>query len=138
MEKNAVIQVKSFSDLDESNAIEVITPGKFTVKDNSYEVVYEESEISGMKGTTTTLKIEEGRFILERVGTTCTTMEFKIGEMGLSLYNTPYGMLHLHIDTKILDINIDENGGFIYAKYLLGAEGQPPITTDIKVKIKVQ
>ena len=138
MEKNAVIQLKSFSDIDESDAIEVITPGKFIIKDNSYEVVYEESEISGMKGTTTTLKIEEERFILERVGTTCTTMEFKIGEMGLSLYNTPYGMLHLHIDTKILDINVDENGGFIYAKYLLGAEGQPPIATDIKVRIKVQ
>ena len=69
MEKNAVIQLKSFSDIDESDAIEVITPGKFIIKDNSYEVVYEESEISGMKGTTTTLKIEEERFILERVGT---------------------------------------------------------------------
>ena len=124
MEKNAVIQVKSFSDIDESDAIEVITPGKFIVKESSYEIIYEESE--------------EDRFVLERVGTTCTTMEFKIGEMGLSLYNTPYGMLHLHIDTKILDINIDENGGFIYAKYLLSAEGQPPITTEIKVKIKVQ
>ena len=32
MEKNAVIQVKSFSDIDESDAIEVITPGKFIVK----------------------------------------------------------------------------------------------------------
>ena len=138
MEKNAVIQVKSFSDIDESDAIEVITPGKFIVKESSYEIIYEESEISGMKGTTTNLKIEEDRFVLERVGTTCTTMEFKIGEMGLSLYNTPYGMLHLHIDTKILDINIDENGGFIYAKYLLSAEGQPPITTEIKVMIKVQ
>ena len=122
----------------EKNAVEVITPGKFIVKESSYEIIYEESEISGMKGTTTNLKIEEDRFVLERVGTTCTTMEFKIGEMGLSLYNTPYGMLHLHIDTKILDINIDENGGFIYAKYLLSAEGQPPITTEIKVKIKVQ
>lgn len=138
MEKNAVIQVKSFSDLDENDAIEVITPGKFINKGDYYEVVYEESELSGMKGTTTTLKIEEDKFVLERVGTTCTTMEFKKGEMGLSLYNTPYGMLHLHIDTKILDINVDENGGAIYAKYLLGAEGQPPITTDIKIKIKVQ
>lgn len=138
MERNAVIQVKSFSDLDESDAIEVITPGKFIAKENSYEVIYEESEISGMEGTTTTLKIEEDRFVLERVGTTCTTMEFKKGEMSISLYNTPYGMLHLHIDTKILEIDMDENGGVIYGKYLLGAEGQQPITTDIKVKIKVQ
>ena len=46
MEKNAVIQVKSFSDIDESDAIEVITPGKFIVKESSYEIIYEESEIS--------------------------------------------------------------------------------------------
>lgn len=138
MEQNALIQVKSFSDINENDAIEVITPGKFIKDNNFFKVVYEESEISGMKGTTTYLEISEDNFVLERKGTTCTKMEFKKGENSICLYNTPYGMLNLYIDTKDLEINIDDNGGYIYAKYLLGSDGQEPIKTEIKIKIRVQ
>lgn len=137
MEKKAIISIKSFSDLDNEDGIEVVTPGKFILDSNGFQATYEESKISGMEGTTTILKIKDESMILERVGSTTTTMEFKEGEMAVSLYNTPYGMLDLNIDTKKLDINIDENGGEIYSKYILGLAGQEGIVTELKVKIKV-
>ena len=34
--------------------------------------------------------------------------------------------------TKKLKIDIDENGGEIYSKYVLGFEGQEGITTELK------
>lgn len=138
MEKNAVISVKSFSDLDENEAIEVVTPGKFWVKENGFEAIYEESKLSGMEGTTTYLRINEDSLILEREGSTATKMEFKIGEDSISLYNTPYGMLNLHIETKELDINIDDNGGKIYSKYILGLEGNEGITTELTIRINAR
>lgn len=137
MEKRAIISVKSFSDLDPNEAIEVVTPGKFLVDENEFKAIYEESEISGMDGTTTTLKIKENCMVLERVGSTTTNMEFKEGKVAVSLYNTPYGILDLNVDTKELNINIDENGGEIYSKYILGLEGQEGITTEMNIKIKV-
>lgn len=137
MEKRAVISVKSFSNLDPNDAIEVVTPGKFVINEEGFKAIYDESEISGMDGTTTTLNIKNDLMILERVGSTTTNMEFKEGEVAVSLYNTPYGVLDLNVDTKKLKINVDENGGEIYSKYILGLEGQEGITTELNIKIKV-
>ena len=137
MEKRAIISVKSFSDIDPNEAIEVVTPGTFIIHDEGFKAIYEESEISGMEGTTTTLNIQDNIMVLERVGSTSTNMEFKEGEMAVSLYNTPYGVLNLNVDTEKLNININENGGEIYSKYILGLEGQEGITTELNIKIKV-
>ena len=136
MEKSAIISVRSFSDLNKDEVIEVVTPGKFHLGESEFKAVYEESEISGMDGTTTTLVIKDDALILEREGSTTTRMEFKKGEEVVSLYNTPYGMMNINISTKELDIDMDEDGGVIYTKYVLGLEGQPGITTELKVKIR--
>ena len=137
MEKNAVIYVKSFSDLDLEQAIEVVTPGKFIVTEDGFEAVYEESKLSGMEGTTTTLDIKNDLMVLDRVGSTTTNMEFKEGALAVSLYNTPYGMLNLNVETEKLNVDINENGGDIYCKYILGLEGQEGIVTELNIKIKV-
>ena len=108
MEKRAIITVKSFSDIEPNEAIEVVTPGTFIIHEDGFKAIYEESELSGMDGTTTTLNIKHNSMVLERVGSTSTNMEFKEGENVLSLYNTPYGMLNLNIDTKRLKINMNE------------------------------
>ena len=136
MEKSAVISIRSFSDLDKDEVIEVVTPGKFHLGESEFKAVYEESEISGMDGTTTTLVIKDDVLVLEREGSTSTRMEFKKGEDVISLYNTPYGMMNINISTKELDIDMDEDGGVKYTKYVLGLEGQPGITTELKVKIR--
>ena len=136
MEKSAVISIRSFSDLDKDEVIEVVTPGKFHLGESEFKAVYEESEISGMDGTTTTLVIKDDVLVLEREGSTSTRMEFKKGEDVISLYNTPYGMMNINISTKELDIDMDEDGGVIYTKYVLGLEGQPGKTTELKVKIR--
>ena len=137
MEKRAIISVKSLSNLNPNDAIEVVTPGKFIIEDNGFKAIYEESEISGMEGTTTTLNIQDNILVLDRVGSTTTNMEFKEGTVAVSLYNTPYGVLSLNIDTEKLNINVNENGGEIYSKYTLGLEGQEGITTELNIKIKV-
>ena len=80
MEKSAVISIRSFSDLDKDEVIEVVTPGKFHLGESEFKAVYEESEISGMDGTTTTLVIKDDVLVLEREGSTSTRMEFKKGE----------------------------------------------------------
>ena len=59
MEKRAIISVKSTSNLDPNEVIEVVTPGKFIINESGFKAIYEESEISGMDGTTTTLNIQD-------------------------------------------------------------------------------
>ena len=134
MENRAVISVIS-RQIDDEVPIEVVTPGKFYKKENCYYAVYKETEISGMEGTTTTFKIYPEKFSLLRMGTTTTTMNFENNTKSISLYNTPYGMLELEIETKELDINVDDSGGSITLNYFLYITGQATQQTLLKIKI---
>ena len=135
MENRAIISVIS-KQIDDESPIEVVTPGKFYKMENCYYAVYKETEISGMEGTTTTFKIYPEKFSLLRMGTTSTTMNFEKGTKSMSLYNTPYGMLELEIETKELEINIDDNGGDITLSYFLYITGQTTQQTLLKIKIE--
>lgn len=137
MKKKAVISVISNQNYEDDDVIEVVTPGEFHIKDASrYEAIYEETEISGMEGTTTKLEIYKDEITLYREGTTSTKMDFKKDNNTVTLYNTPYGMLELKIDTKDLKIDMDENGGEVEIDYNISIAGQPPQGTQLKIKIK--
>ena len=72
------------------------------------------------------------------MGTTATTMNFEKNTKSMSLYNTPYGMLELEIETKELEINVEDNGGEITLKYSLSITGQTPQQTLLKIKIETK
>ncbi len=140
MKKNAVISIvsKQADGEEDGEAIEVVTPGEFYKKDNCYYAVYEETEISGMKGTVTTLKIDEEDFTLKRTGTTNTEMKFKKYSRDLTLYNTPHGALELTVDTRELKMHVDNNGGDVYIDYDMIIGNQQILSTTLKINIKAQ
>ncbi|EHL16008.1 hypothetical protein HMPREF9629_01583 [Peptoanaerobacter stomatis] len=67
-------------------------------------IKYEESEITGLNGNTTVLKIEKDSVTMLRYGKNCGTMYFKEGISSKTLYNTDYGSFELEIFTKKLNI----------------------------------
>lgn len=136
MKKKALISIASHQVNEENDVIEVVTPGEFYIKDDFFEAVYDETEISGMEGTTTKIKISKNDMILEREGSTSAKMHFKKNNDSVSLYNTPYGMMELKINTKDLKIDMNENGGDVYIHYNLSVEGQKPQRTKLKINIK--
>ena len=138
MEKKAIISIVSNASMEDGDVIEVVSPGKYIKMDSGYKAVYEETEISGMEGTTTILTIKDKEVLLEREGTTSTKMEFQKDNTQVALYNTPYGMLELKTSTKELDLDVNEKGGNISIKYHLIAGGQEPIKTNLDMKIKVE
>ncbi len=138
MSKKAIISICSTQDIGEKEKIEVVTVGEFSINGDEFIATYDETEISGMEGTKTTLKIKENKVVLHREGTTSTKMEFQKNNTQVALYNTPYGMLELKTSTKELDLDVDEKGGNISIKYHLIAGGQEPIKTNLDMKIKVE
>ena len=74
MEKKAIISIVSNASMEDGDVIEVVSPGKYIKMDSGYKAVYEETEISGMEGTTTILTIKDKEVLLEREGTTSTKM----------------------------------------------------------------
>ena len=134
----AIISICSTQDIGEKEKIEVVTVGEFSINGDEFIATYDETEISGMEGTKTTLKIKGDKVVLHREGTTSTKMEFQKDNTQVALYNTPYGMLELKTSTKELDLDVNEKGGNISIKYHLIAGGQEPIKTNLDMKIKVE
>ncbi|EOU1681151.1 DUF1934 domain-containing protein [Clostridium perfringens] len=138
MSKKAIISICSTQDIGEKEKIEVVTVGEFSINGDEFIATYDETEISGMEGTKTTLKIKGDKVVLHREGTTSTKMEFQKDNTQVALYNTPYGMLELKTSTKELELDVNEKGGNISIKYHLIAGGQEPIKTNLDMKIKVE
>ncbi|BFK80306.1 DUF1934 domain-containing protein [Clostridium baratii] len=136
MDKKAIIKIISNATMEKNELIEVVTPGNFLIENDEFIATYKETEISGMQGTDTKLKIGENYIILEREGSTTTKMHFEKNKQTVSLYNTPYGMLELTVNTRELDIEMNENGGNVRIKYDMQVAGQQPIKTELKLEIK--
>ncbi|HEX9025940.1 MAG TPA: DUF1934 domain-containing protein [Clostridium sp.] len=137
MDKKAIITVDSTVLNEEEDMIGVVTPGDFYKIEDGFKAEYNETEISGMEGTKTTIIIRKNSFDLIREGTTETKMEFENNKRTVSLYKTPYGVLDVKIDTKKLDINVNEDGGTINATYLLVIGDQTTLKTQLTIDIKV-
>lgn len=137
MKKAVVVSVKNRQIINgQEESIEVVTPGTFYKKGDAYYVVYDETEISGMQGTTTTLKIEEGKVSLIRFGTTSSRVNFKAGFKDVSLYRTPYGVMEFCVNPETVDININDDGGEIKLVYELGDSGQKASANELLIKVK--
>ena len=136
MKRKAVISILSNQVPKNDDSIEVLTPGSFNKEKNFYYAIYDETEISGMKGTTTRLEIYPERISLIREGTTNAKMEFEKNKRYLSLYNTPYGVLELHILTKELNVRMGDDGGEVFIDYNMSIGGQKPQKTELKISIR--
>ncbi|NMM61567.1 DUF1934 domain-containing protein [Clostridium sp. P21] len=138
MKKKAIISVSSKQTEDVDDVIEVVTPGSFYKRDDTYYAIYKETKISGMEGTTTTLKASQDKFSLIRSGSTTSKMEFYKGKENISMYDTPYGTLELKTQTKKLIVNLDDDGGKIFIDYTMSISGNKPQDTLLEINIKTQ
>lgn len=110
----------------EESKIQLATMGNVYEKNQHIYVVYEETEISGMEGTTTTLKIDENnRVCIKRYGNTASQMIFEEGKRHTSDYRTLYGDFKMEVLTNLLDVQIDSKAlrGTIKIHYDLSISG---------------
>jgi uncharacterized beta-barrel protein YwiB (DUF1934 family) len=137
MNKKVLISVKTVQFIDgQPEAVELITQGEYHKEGNEYFAEYDESEISGMEGTKTTMKINEDTLRIVRSGTTTSDLMFKKGYDHLSLYNTPFGTLEVMIKPRKVDIDVNEDGGNVKLEYKMEAFGLDTIENALELNIK--
>lgn len=122
MTDNVIISIKGKQLYAESSPdeMELVTAG--TLKRDSaggYTVSYQETELTGMEGTTTRLHIDKGRATLLREGNVNSQMVFEEGRRHLSMYETPYGALSIGISTRRMRSTLGEAGGDIEIDYAI-------------------
>lgn len=100
-----------------TDSVELVTEGEYEYSPENSSLIYEESSITGMEGTTTTFAIEPHTVTLTREGTVTSQMLFRKGEKHLFLYNTPYGTYTMGISTNRLSVELNEKGGHMEISY---------------------
>lgn len=121
--KKVIISITSNQEVGgEVSTVELMTEGEYEYSPEKSELIYQESSITGMEGTTTTFTVEPDTVILTRVGTVTSQMLFRRGEKHMFLYQTPYGSATMGIYTRRLDADIDENRGHVEIEYALDVD----------------
>ncbi|MDF2672380.1 MAG: hypothetical protein K0R09_645 [Clostridiales bacterium] len=137
MNRKVLISVKTVQFLDgQPEEIELITEGEYYKDGNEYFASYDESEISGMEGTKTTMKIENDALAIIRQGTTNSNLIFKKNLNHVSLYSTPYGSLEVTVKPSKVAIDISETGGKVELAYIMEASGIEPMDNTLELNIK--
>jgi uncharacterized beta-barrel protein YwiB (DUF1934 family) len=121
VEKQVLITVNSVIDgtAGESDKMSFVTEGTLSRINDEYIVQYQESQITGLDGTTTTLKVSRDSVTLIRQGNVDSMMLFEEGKTHLTDYNTQYGSVMLGITTKKVNVDLNESGGKIKVDYIL-------------------
>jgi uncharacterized beta-barrel protein YwiB (DUF1934 family) len=121
MNKQVLISVKGtqlneYGDVDQQ---ELITQGNYFLKKGAYFIIYRESELTGMSGTTTTLKAEPTRVTLNRMGTSEQKQIFEQGVLHRGNYITPLGKMVMGVIPSKVEVNLTDLGGSINLEYEL-------------------
>ena len=124
-----------FDDID-PDATELMTDGTLEVTEDGLVLSSEESEHTGMEGTTTTFAVCGPRVTLTRSGAVNSQMVFEEGRQHTSLYETPFGELSVDIQTGRLRHNLTERGGIMEIQYSIAVEHTVTGRNCFKIRVK--
>ena len=119
MEKEVVISIKGMQKYEGTppDAMELVTKGSLTREGESYTLSYQESELTGLEGTLTTIQVDGEQVTLMRIGEFNSQLVFQEGRRHLSMYNTPYGAMSVGVHTRHLLAQLSDQGGDIEVDY---------------------
>lgn len=121
----------------EPDSIELMTEGTLTsMGEEGLLLSYQETELTGLEGTTTTFEIRGPRVILSRTGSVNSQMVFEEGQQHTCLYETPFGDLAIDIQTSRLRHSLTEAGGLMDLRYSISVDHS--VTGRNAFKIRVQ
>lgn len=138
MPKNVLIQVISAQSYEEghNDRVEFTTVGTLHNREGIYYIIYRDTEISGLAGVTTSLKVEPAKLTLNRMGGVDHKQVFERGIRHGSPYVTPHGALFFEIDTENMEIDLTEQGGNITLKYNLFSDDHCISHNSLRINIK--
>ncbi len=125
MKQNVLITLKGTQSYgaDKPETIELITRGTMTGRNGKFAISYEETEMTGIPGVTTTFLIfNPRRVVLTREGALHSRMVFEQDVRNESLYDLGFGSLMVGVCAKEIRVDLSETGGSLYIDYTVEVE----------------
>ncbi len=111
----------------EEDQMEFVTDGRLYVRNGIVYIIYDETEVSGMEGCKTTIRLGESSVKMKRTGNTGfnTELYFETGKRFHGVYETPYGPMGVEVLTDFVknDFDIENCKGSIDVQYQVSMEG---------------
>ena len=122
---------------EENEALEVITPAKYYLKNGKHYILYDEV-VEGVPGSIKNKVKITGDKTLEiiKTGITNSHMIFEAGKSNLTLYDTPYGQFHVDVHTRELDIVESEEEISVKVGYGLDVNHEALAECEISLSVK--
>ncbi|MBR4291046.1 MAG: DUF1934 domain-containing protein [Oscillospiraceae bacterium] len=140
MKQEVVLRIRgqqSYED-QEPDVIELVTEGTMELVDGGWDISYEESELTGLAGVTTTFRVEPGKVTLRRTGKLRSEMVFQEGARHESLYQLDFGALLLAVTAKQVFFDIVPDGGMIDLAYSIEIENSAAGLVDYHLDIRAK
>lgn len=120
----------------EPEVIRLDTEGFMEFRNGGWDITYEESELTGLSGVTTTFRVEPEKVTLLRTGALSSTMVFQEGVAHDSLYRMEFGTLMISVKATRVFFDLVEDGGSIDLVYSIVIENTEAGTIDYHLDIR--
>jgi len=139
MKKKVMLSIRGSQEYaeQEPEVIELVTEGILEQSDNGWKLIYEESELTGLAGVTTTFDLVPGCITLSRTGPLNSQMVFQEGVIHDSLYQMEFGTLMLTVCAKKIAYDLSENGGTVDLCYSIEIEHNAAGVIDYHLDVRV-
>jgi uncharacterized beta-barrel protein YwiB (DUF1934 family) len=124
MMKDVLISIHSSFAYEEGEEqqMDFTTDGYYFYEDDVGCLSYEETEVTGMEGTRTSLFVMPDQVVVDREGTVTSRMVFKEGLKSAFQYATPFGNATMGIDTRRISQSMGVDGGSVEIDYVVDME----------------
>lgn len=140
MKRDVVLSIRgrqAYQD-QEPETIELVTEGVLERQPEGWRISYEESDLTGMQGVTTTFLVEPGKITLDRTGSLNSRMVFQEGVYHESLYQMEFGALMITVCAAKVSYAITEAGGTVDLTYGIDIEQSAAGVIDYHLDISVK
>lgn len=136
--KNVLINIKGLQKdaENESENVELLTEGTFYKEKERYYLVYKESEVTGMEGTTTTVEIENEKVAIIRNGVVNNQLLFIPNKKTTSYYDTQFGSLTVSVISSNVKVDINDDGGNLDISYRMDINDEFANESSLSINIK--
>ena len=122
----------------EPEVIELVTEGMLEAFDGGWKLIYEESDLTGLNGVTTTFLVEPDKITLRRKGPLSSEMVFQEGITHESLYQLEFGALMVCVRATKVSYDISSCGGTIDLSYSIEIEQSAAGVIDYHLDIRAK
>jgi uncharacterized beta-barrel protein YwiB (DUF1934 family) len=136
---DALISIKGtvLSEGAQPDIIELVTAGRYCTRDGKRYISYKESEMTGLDGVTTTLKVEGDDCVtLIRSGAAQSRLIIAKGQRQLCHYGTDYGDLMVGISGCHINSKLDDVGGELSFNYTLDVNSDTVSQNEVLISVR--